>query len=308
MLRTTFFSLFALALAAQAQQAEAQKGNKVIGRVGNVVYRESDFLNYLPMVYQPAQLEQLMNSPEMQKEAQKSFLEAMVLVNKAKKEGVDQLPDYRTKLTVLGNNLMIQEFINKNVPELEKLSTPTEDQLRAYYEEHKTSFKAPDTASARHVLVAVRSNENETNKLTDDDAKAKVAKILVELANGRGWQEVAKDYSDDPGSKDNGGLYENFNPAQMVTEFAEAVRTQEIGKIGPPVRTKFGYHIILVENRKLDALQTFDEARPNVQKQLIDKMRAETWAKWINSIKTEMGYAEGEEIAAKEIKINGGKK
>jgi parvulin-like peptidyl-prolyl isomerase len=306
MLRTAFFSLFALALAAQAQQAEAKKENKVIGRVGNAVYRESDFLDYLPMVYQPAQLEQVMNSPEMQKEAQKSFLEAMVLVNKAKKEGVDKLPDYRTKLTVLGNNLMIQEFINKNIPELERLSTPTEDQLRAYYEEHKETFKVPDTASARHVLVAVRSNESETNKLTDDDAKAKVAKILAELTRGRSWQEVAKDYSDDPGSKDNGGLYENFNPAQMVTEFAEAVRTQEIGKIGPPVKTHFGYHIILVENRKLDTLQTFDEANTNVQKQLSDKMRAETWANWINLIKTEMGYAEGEGAVAK--KTSGGKK
>jgi parvulin-like peptidyl-prolyl isomerase len=308
MVRIAFFSLFALALAAQAQQAgpEAQKENKVIGRVGNIVYHESDFLDYLPLAYQPSQLEQIRNSPEIQMEVRKMFLERMAVASKAKKEGVDQSPDYKTKLAILGNNLLIQEFISMNASELEKLATPTEEQIKAYYEGHKDTFKVPDTASARHVLVTVRGNESETDKLTDDAAKAKIAKVLVELANGRSWQDVAKEYSDDPGSKDNGGLYENFNPAQMVPEFAEAVRTQEIGKIGQPVRTTFGYHLILVESRKLDMLQTFEEAKANAQRQLTERMRAEVWANWVNSIKTEVGFAEGEGAAA--IVTTGGKK
>jgi parvulin-like peptidyl-prolyl isomerase len=228
------------------------------------------------------------------------------LASKAKKEGLDQSQDYKAKLAILGNNLVIQEFINMSAPELEKLATPTEEQIKAYYEGSKNTFKVPDTASARHVLVSVRGNENETDKLTDDAAKTKIAKVLAELAKGRSWNDVAKEHSDDPGSQDNGGLYENFNPAQMVPEFAEAVRTQEIGKIGQPVRTQFGYHIILVESRKLDMLQTFDEAKANVQRQLTERMRAEVWANWINSIKTEVGFAEGGGSAA--LETNGDKK
>jgi parvulin-like peptidyl-prolyl isomerase len=308
MMRIAFFSLFTLALAAQAQQAgaEAQKENKVIGRVGSIVYHESDFLDYLPMVYQPAQIEQIKNSPELQKEVRKGFLERMVLAGKAKKEGVDQSPAYKTKLAILGNNLMIQEFLTMNAPELERLSTPTEEQIKAYYEANKDTLKVPDNASARHVLATVRSNENETSKPTDDDAKAKIAKVLVELANGRSWQDVAKEYSDDPGSRDNGGLYENFNPDQMVAEFAQAVRTQEIGKIGQPIRTQFGYHIILVESRKLDVLQTFDEAKSNIQRQLTERKRTEVWANWVNSLKAEVGFAEGEDATA--FETNGDKK
>jgi parvulin-like peptidyl-prolyl isomerase len=308
MLRIAFFSLFTLALAAQAQQtgAEAQKENKIIGSVGTAVYRESDFLEYLPLVYQPAQLEQIRNSPEVQKEVRRVFLERMALANKAKKEGVDQSPAFKSRLAIMGDIMMVQELTNMNVPELERLSTPTGEQLKAYYEANKNTFKIPDTASARHILVSVRSNESETDKLTDDDAKTKIAKVLVELANNRNWKDVAKEYSDDPGSRDNGGLYENFNPAQMVTEFAEAVRTQEIGKIGQPIRTRYGYHIILVESRKLDMIQTFDEAKAAAQEQLTKKMQSEAWANWVNSVKAEMGFVEGEGAAAKEI--NGEKK
>jgi len=324
MYKIAFSSLLVLAatvLMAQnpqtAQAASAPTENKVIGRVGNVIYRESDFYQYLPLIYQEAQLEQVMRSPELQIEAQKSFLEAMVLVNHAKKEGIDKSPEFQSKLAGVISSLMIHEYINKNTPMLQRLSTPTEEQLLAHYEENKSSFMGQDTASARHILVAVRSNDSETDKPTDEEAKAKVLQIKEELAGGKDWQEAAKEYSNDPGSSDNGGLYENFDPARMVPEFAEAVRTQEIGQIGEPIRTSFGYHIILVENRKPREVRPFDEVKASIMQQLAGKMQHETWARWINSLKAELGYAEGEDAAtgnqdvqgvAAESLPNGGKK
>ena len=306
MLRIALLSFFTLALAAQGAQtgarpqaaSERQAENKIIGRIGNNIYRESDFFDYLPIVVEASQLEQVRNSPELQKQFQKSFLESMLLASKAKKEGIDKSPAFITKLAGITNALMMQEFVNSVAPELQRLSTPTEEQLKAYYEANKNNFKAQDTASARHILVSVRNNESETDKPADEGAKARVAKVQEELARGKSWQELAKEYSDDPGSKDNGGLYENFNPAQMVPEFAEAVRTQEIGKVGEPVKTQFGYHVILVENRKLDQMQTYDEAKASIQRTLFETMRNNTWGGFINSLKAELGYAEGEESAA----------
>jgi len=302
MFRTVLF-LLGMTLAVQVSQAqtpqvsaspaesEKQSENKVIGRVGNNIYRESDFFDYLPLVVQAAQLEQIKRSPDMQMQMQKHFMEAMLLASKARKEGIEKLPEFKTKLAGVTNTLMIQEFVNSMAPELQRLSTPTEEQIKAYYEENKASFKAQDTASARHILVA-------TTNITDEEAKARIAKVQEELARGRSWQEVAKEYSDDPGSKETGGLYEDFNPAQMVREFAEAVRTQEIGKVGEPVKTQFGYHVILVENRKIDQMQTYDEAKEAVQNQLFERMRNDTWAAFIDSLKAELGYAEGENVAS----------
>jgi parvulin-like peptidyl-prolyl isomerase len=183
-------------------------------------------------------------------------------------------------------------------PELQKTPTPTEDQIKAYYEENKNKFKGKDSATARHILVAVRKNEKETDKLTDEEARIKIAKAKAELTGGKSWEEVAKEYSDDPGSKENGGKYENFNPAQMVPEFAEAVRNQELGVIGEPIKTQYGYHIILVESRKIGQIQTFNEARGAAQKELADKMRNDAWKNFIDSLKTELGYADAETLAS----------
>jgi parvulin-like peptidyl-prolyl isomerase len=296
---SSFLVLASLTLAAQNPQVPQATGaaaeNKIVGRVGNVIYRESDFYQYLPIVYQEAQLEQVMRSPDLRKEAQKSFLESMVLVNQAKKEGIDKLPEFQAKLAGVINTLMIQEYVNKNVPMLQRLSSPTEEQVKAHYDENVDSFKAQDNASARHILVAVRSSESDTDKPTDEEAKAKALLIKDELLNGKGWQEAASEYSDDPGSKDNGGLYENFDPARMVPEFAEAVRTQEIGQVGEPIRTSFGYHIIRVEDRQQGEIRPFDEVRATIQQQLTERMRNDTWVRWINSLKAELGYAEGED-------------
>jgi len=313
MLRIAFFSL-PLILAAQTPQVapagsaaksqaetEKPKEDKILGRVGRNLYRESDFLDFLPMLVQPAQLEQVKNNAAMHKQYQKSFLESMLILNKALKDGVDKSPDYNAKLARLTKTLLMQELVAK-YPDLQKTPTPTEEQVKAYYEENKNKFKARDTATARHILVAVRNNESETDKLTAEDAKAKIEKVKAELIRGKSWEDAAKEFSDDPGSKGNGGRYENFNPAQMVPEFAEAVRTQEIGKIGEPIKTQFGYHIILVESRKIGEIQSFSEARVAAQRELAEKMRNDAWISFIDSLKTELGFADADS-PADELKV-----
>ncbi|MCL1892969.1 MAG: peptidylprolyl isomerase [Holophagaceae bacterium] len=299
MIKTVFFSLFSLSLLAQNPTATtpAQPENKVIGKIGNVIYRESDFFEYLPLYYQPAQIEQMKRSPETIKQAQRSFLETMVLVSQAKKEGVDKWPEYQAKLKWVAGTLMMSEYVSKHAPTLERLATPTEEQIKAFYEANLDSYKSQDTASARHILISARTNENETDKLTEEEALAKVLKAKDELISGKDWQTVASEYSDDPGSKDNGGLYSDFDPSRMVPEFAEAVRSQEIGNVGEPIKSRFGYHIILVENRQLGKVPPLDEVRATVSQQLSERMRPEIWAKWVSSIKAEIGYVEGEEVA-----------
>jgi len=234
-------------------------------------------------------------------QAQASFLETMLLLNKAKKDGLDKTQDFRDKAakatTNLTNSLLAKEYVELRTPELDRLSTPSDEQMMEYYEEHQAEYQTQPQASARHILIAVQSDENPNGKLSDADALAKITKVAQELEAGKSWQDAAQQYSEDPGSVDKGGLYENFNPAQMVPEFAEAVQTQEIGKIGTPIRTRFGYHIIKVESRKPAQAQTFDEAKAAIKAKLQEKMRLETWNNFVSNIKNELGYAEGADAA-----------
>lgn len=103
----------------------------------------------------------------------------------------------------------------------------------------------PDTVSARHILI---SPENPS--IGNFDKAQRVADSLVAVLKAGGdFKMLAAQYSDDPGSKDKGGLYENFTEGSMVTEFNDYCFSKKIGEIGT-VKTNYGIHIIEVTEAK----------------------------------------------------------
>ncbi|WP_168123358.1 peptidylprolyl isomerase [Paenibacillus sp. HB172176] len=112
----------------------------------------------------------------------------------------------------------------------------------------------------RHILVATTQQDQTTGESkelrTDEEALARAKEVKAKLDAGGSWDELAKEYSDDPGSADNGGQYEEQEGKSFVEEFKQALLSQELGKIGDPVQSDYGYHVILVEKRDL---QTYDQ-------------------------------------------------
>lgn len=102
----------------------------------------------------------------------------------------------------------------------------------------------PTRLKARHLLIATNSSKDE--KVIA--AKRKTADSLLKVINTNNFTELVSKYTEDPGSKTTGGLYENFLEAEMVKEFGSFCATQAIGKIGI-VKTDFGFHIIEVLER-----------------------------------------------------------
>lgn len=133
---------------------------------------------------------------------------------------------------------------------------------------YETKAKAGDydTATVRHILVGFESSDGKTR--SKEEAAKTAREILTKLRAGLDFAEAAKTYSDDPGSKDNGGRYEKADIGLWVAAFKEAVRSQEIGKIGEPVETEYGYHVIQVESRQTKA---FEEVEEELAKQLLDE-------------------------------------
>jgi parvulin-like peptidyl-prolyl isomerase len=78
---------------------------------------------------------------------------------------------------------------------------------------------------------------------------------------------MAKQFSEDPGSKDNGGLYENFGRGQMVKPFEDAAFSVPVGQISGVVETTYGYHIIQVVDRKKET-RPFEEVRGEIESRL----------------------------------------
>ncbi len=102
----------------------------------------------------------------------------------------------------------------------------------------------PASLKARHILISTNSSKDE--KVIA--AKKKTADSIAKVLNKTNWDAMAKKYSEDPGSKDKGGVYEDFLEGDMVKEFGGYCATAPIGKVGV-VKTDFGFHIIEVLDR-----------------------------------------------------------
>jgi parvulin-like peptidyl-prolyl isomerase len=124
---------------------------------------------------------------------------------------------------------------------------PTEQELSAYLEEHREDYDTPEEVHARHILIRVPEGASEAEIA---QAKKQIEDIKKELENGADFAELAKKYSQDPGSAPNGGDLGFFRRGQMVREFEDAAFSLEPGQISDPVRTQFGFHLIKVEEKK----------------------------------------------------------
>ncbi|MGG3956759.1 peptidylprolyl isomerase [Bhargavaea massiliensis] len=118
----------------------------------------------------------------------------------------------------------------------------TDEELKKYYNEYKPKVRAS------HILV-------------DDEKTAK--EIKAKLEKGEDFAKLAKQYSKDTGSAQNGGDLGWFGPGKMVEEFEKAAYTLNVGEISNPVKTQFGYHIIKVTDK--EKKKSFDEMREEIE-------------------------------------------
>jgi foldase protein PrsA len=115
---------------------------------------------------------------------------------------------------------------------------------------------AYDNATVSHILIALTLEDG--TKRTQEDALKRANEVISKLNAGEKFEELAKQYSDDPGSKTNGGQYESTNVNSWVAEFKQAVIDLPINKVSAPVLSQFGYHIIRVDAK---SQTTYEQAK-----------------------------------------------
>jgi len=142
---------------------------------------------------------------------------------------------------------------------------PSQHQIQSYYNEHQSEFQVPEEARSRHILIKVAPG---ADAKADAAAKAKAEDVLKQLRAGGNWTELAKKYSDDPGSKDSGGELGFARRGAMVPEFDKAIFSQKIGDI-EIVKSQFGYHVVQVEERHTAHTQALNEVLPQIQATLM---------------------------------------
>ena len=137
--------------------------------------------------------------------------------------------------------------------------TVSDADLHAAYEKVKSHLELPEKRHARHILITGKD---------DAAALAQAQQVLAQVKAGKDFGELAKQYSQDPGSAKNGGDLGWSDRSAFVGPFADAVFAMKVGDIAGPVKTQFGYHIIKLDEIQAGKSKSFEEARADLEAQL----------------------------------------
>jgi peptidyl-prolyl cis-trans isomerase D len=138
---------------------------------------------------------------------------------------------------------------------------PTPQEIRTYYESHANDFPVSERIHAAHILVKL---ERDAKPEADAAAKKKAQELAARLRKGEDFSELAKKYSEDPGSKERGGDLAAFVRGAMVKPFEDAAFSMAPGQISEPVKSPFGYHVIKVIEKLPPGKETLEEASPKI--------------------------------------------
>lgn len=193
------------------------------------------------------------DSPQLVTDVKEALIRQEILVQEAKKKGLDKKSDISAQMELAKQGVLMRALLGDFV----RAHPVSDDKLKKEYEAIKS--KLGDTEyKARHVLLK-----------KEEDAKAVIAK----LDKGEKMADLAKQ-SEDPGSKDNGGdLGWSVPSAAYVPPFAEALMKLKKGEYTKqPIKTDFGFHVILLEDTRALTHPSFDQIKPQLQQRVVGQM------------------------------------
>jgi peptidyl-prolyl cis-trans isomerase C len=242
--------------------------NKVLAVAAGYEITEKD-LNTIISRYPQEQRGALQNEAK-----KKQLIEQLIsfeLMNKFGKEiELDKTQEYKDAMENISKEVITSMAINKVLGDI----TVTDDEVKKYYEDNKETFGQPATVSARHILVE-----------TEEEAKNAKEEILSGKIS---FGDASMKYSMCPSNQQGGNLGE-FSKGMMVPEFEEAAFTAEIGEISEPVKTQFGYHLIVVDAKNEASVKSFDEVKDTVLNQLLKQNQHEKYDQILKELEAKYG-------------------
>ena len=174
-----------------------------------------------------------------------------IVAQEAAKAGLDKSREVRTQLDMANQDILINAYVRDYL----RTHPITEEDLAKEYERVKA--QAPDKEyRARHILVD-----------TEEQAKD----LIGQLKKGAKFEELAAKNSKDPGTKDRGGDLDWTSPGNLDRSFSDAMVKLEKGKYSEePVKTRFGWHVIQLDDVRPVRIPTLAEVKPRIQQQLVN--------------------------------------
>jgi peptidyl-prolyl cis-trans isomerase C len=238
-------------------------------------------------------LEELINRELLLQESKKSG----VTVEAAEvKEQLDQMrsqyatdAEFKRTLNMMGFSgtniesqikewMEVRRFVNDRIAK--KIIIPEKD-IKASYDSHPHIFKRPESVHAAHILIKV---DPAADKLQKSEARKEIAMIKNKLKRGEDFAALAKVYSQGPSSVKGGDLG-YFGRGQMVKPFETAAFALKPGEVSGIVKTRFGYHIIKVFDKKPPVTIPYEDARKRIAQHLKNQKVQKQLNQYIDELK-----------------------
>ncbi|MGA0314853.1 MAG: foldase protein PrsA [Alphaproteobacteria bacterium] len=251
MIRNIFFvcALLIFASSLSAQSIKNKAGNAIVlATVNGEEITQAD----VDLFYQelPDQMKQI-PVEQVQNQILDRLIDQQLILEQAKKAGLDKRPDIEIKLAYEKTKIMNESYLEIV---LEKDVTP--GRIREVYNRAIALEEKREEVKARHILVKT---------------EAEALEIINALKRGGDFISLAKERSTGPSGK-NGGDLGFFTADQMVPPFSKAAYALRKGETSDkPIQTQFGWHVIKVEDRRLAGARPFEELEPQIREQLVTK-------------------------------------
>jgi len=279
------FAILALALGVaatgcQKQSGTAQSGESkkgvVLAEVNGVSITDNDF--YKEQENLPPYLKPMTETPEGKKEMIDTMVVRELIMQQAKKDGIDNSPAVQAKVEDLKKRVIVEAFLKKKVEELASVS---DAELQDFYNKNKERFKTGDQIRASHILMKGEAEAKDVEK---------------QLKGGAKFEDLAKAHSID-GAAAKGGDLGWFGKGAMLPDFEKVAFSLKEGETSGIVKTKFGYHIIKLTGKRAAGVRSLDEVKDQIKAALLPEKQQETFKKLKEDLK------KGAKIQVKEDKL-----
>ena len=243
--------------AAPSPSAAAVPEDPLLARVDGQEVRMSDVVAVASEVLPPelrnvppGALMQML-PPEVSRQLVDRAITERTLVAAARAAGLDRDEEVRRRIRRAEEQELQQALLTREVG-----GKVTDEAIRARYDQEASRRQGEPEVRARHVLVPTETAAREA---------------MAEISRGADFAEVAKRRSTGPGAQQGGDLG-FFKRGDMVPEFAEAAFALQPGQVSAtPVRSPFGWHVIKVEEQRAAAAPSFEDAKPQLQRQMLEE-------------------------------------
>ena len=243
---------------------------KVLAEVGPYKLYEEDVED---LIEKDTQIQKILESkPELRDEIVRALVNRWVnlslLALAGKKEGLDKDPEVKKELIEIEKSILAKKYFEKKAKKL----NINEREIKKYYKKNKERYKEPEGVHVKHILIYI---PKDADKAAEKKALEKAKQIRAQILKGAKFEELAKIYSDDAGSKKKGGDLGIIKKGQTIPEFEKVIFKLKPGEISRPIRSSYGYHIVKVEEKIPEKILPFEEVKDLVKRDYLQTKQEE---------------------------------